>query len=434
MGSSEEEVAAGIELCQEHYQPCNHWFYNREYPRHQVDLSPYWIDRFEISNQQYRLCVQAGICPPPLQCNKGEPTYLDPEMEDHPVVCVNWEEAETYCEWAGGRLPTEAEWEYAFRGDGSLSFPWGDEFSGSRLNFCDSNCGQGYADQGTDDGFPKTAPVGSFPEGISWAGVENLGGNVSEWVSDWYADYSAEAVKDPSGPGSGEERLIKGCSWYSPSAYCRGATRGSVDPGRRMDYLGFRCAGDPSPVIDGVIQPGEWEQAGLYYFEDGSELYLLYADNHLYLAIKAVSDQMISANVFLSSEDSIHIMHTSAALGTAIYQPEGDTWKKVRDFEWCCRSTMDSHTAEAEREDFLDQDGWLGINSFKGHKNELEYKIRLTGSEAYLAVNFLRVDQVDVKLVWPVGITDGPAQPTIAGFPDTLDFSPRNWFVLEVNE
>ncbi len=209
---------------------------------------------------------------------------------------------------------------------------------------------------------------------------------------------------------------------------------GCINADPPMESLEITLAEDGAekfqPVIDGVLQSGEWDQADLYYFEDGSELYLLNSGNHLYLAIKAISAEMISANVFISSEERINILHTSAALGTTIYQPEGDTWQRTRDFEWCCRSKVDNASARAVRETFYHTENWLGINSFNGNENELEYKISLSGSEVYLAVNFLRVDQLEDKYVWPVGISDGPAQPTIGGFPDTLDFSPENWFIL----
>jgi len=430
-GSTEDEVAFGINLCRQHYQPCNSWYYEREFPPNEVTLSPFLIDQNEVTNQQYKNCVDAGSCTEPLVCKKGEPTYQDSQMADHPVICVSWEEASKYCEWVGGRLPTEAEWEYAFRGENSLIFPWGDEFVGSNLNYCDVNCDQGHADNAFDDGYKRTAPVGSLQSGVSWSGLNNQGGNVSEWVSDWFGEYEQGDLNNPTGPTSGTQKMIKGCSWYSPAAYCRGAARGSVDPDTRFDFLGFRCAESSSPVIDGVLQPGEWDQADLYYFEDGSELYLLHSGNHLYLAIRAGFVEMIAGNVFLHNEDQIFIMHTSAALGTAIYQENVDTWTKVKDFEWCCRSKLDSDTSRADRESFFVQEDWIGINSFIGNQNELEFKIRLTGSEEYLAVNFIRADHIEDKYVWPVGISDGPAQPTIGGFPDTLDFSPENWLNLE---
>jgi len=216
--------------------------------------------------------------------------------------------------------------------------------------------------------------------------------------------------------------VLAGCALADPVPVSPEITQVSEEEGK--DQL----------TIDGVIQPGEWDQADLFYFEDGSELYLLFSDNHLYLAINAISTEMISANVFLFSDENIEILHTSAALGTAIYQPEGDTWRRTKDFEWCCRSTSDSAGARASREAFYHIENWLGINTYNGTENELEYKIRLTGSEKFLAVNFLRVNDIDDKQIWPVGIADGPAQPTIGGFPDTLDFSPEYWFAIEAQK
>ena len=121
-------------------------------------------------------------------------------------------------------MPTGAEWEYAFRGESGAIYPWGDAFDGSRLNYCDVNCGQSYADERFDDGYPLTAPVGSYPLGASWTGALNMGGNVSEWVADWFGDYSPEAVSNPSGPATGNEKMLKGCSWFFHPAYSRVAS------------------------------------------------------------------------------------------------------------------------------------------------------------------------------------------------------------------
>jgi hypothetical protein len=185
------------------------------------------------------------------------------------------------------------------------------------------------------------------------------------------------------------------------------------------------------PVIDGVIEPGEWNQAHHYPFADGSELYLLKSEEYLYLGIRSLPAEMIAGNIFLNSSDQISILHTSAALGTASYQGEGDSWLKTQDFEWCCRSRIESEEATETRMAFFDKHGWLGINSFMGNENELEYKIQLDGSENYLAVNFLSADDPERKFIWPMDVVDGPAQPIDGGFLEEMEFSPQNWFDLE---
>jgi formylglycine-generating enzyme required for sulfatase activity len=242
MGSSPDQIEDAIAMCQQHYSICNRWYYERQGPQHLVTLDDFWIDQNEVSNAQYRQCVEAGVCSELLDCKKGQPTYPDPQKASHPVVCVDWQDAQTYCEWAGGRLPTEAEWEYAFRGEAGSLYPWGDVFDGAKVNYCDNNCGNAFADDRFDDGYPKTSPRGSYPEGISWCGALGMAGNVAEWTADWLGDFSPEAISNPDGPASGDEKIIKGCSWYFPPVYCRGATRGSVAPETRLDYLGFRCA------------------------------------------------------------------------------------------------------------------------------------------------------------------------------------------------
>ena len=156
-------------------------------------------------------------------------------------MCVDWAEASSYCSWVGGRLPTEAEWEYAYRGPEGLVYPWGDNFDGQRLNYCDRNCLQDHADQEFDDGFAVTAPVGSFPEGASWVGALDMAGNVWEWVEDWFGPYEDGDVVDPAGAERGSQRVMRGGSWFYHPARTRGAARDAVPPETRFDSIGFRC-------------------------------------------------------------------------------------------------------------------------------------------------------------------------------------------------
>ncbi len=233
MGSTLEQVEEAIALCEEHYSICNRWYYLRESPDHMVSLPGFWLDQMEVTNEQFRACVDAGVCEAPTGCQKGEPTFDDAEKADHPVVCIGWQDAQEYCAWVGGRLPTEAEWEYAARGAGSLIYPWGDAFVGTNLNYCDVNCGQSHADTRFDDGFATTAPAGSFSEGESWGGVLNMGGNVSEWVTDWFGAYSPRPASQPWRPAGWHREADQGLQLVFPS--------GLLPRGRAP----FRRSGDP---------------------------------------------------------------------------------------------------------------------------------------------------------------------------------------------
>jgi formylglycine-generating enzyme required for sulfatase activity len=210
---------------------------------HAVELDSFWIDQTEVTNAHYSRCVAAGVCSAPTTCSWGEPTYEDATKADHPVICVTWQAGRVYCEWAGGRLPTEAEWEVAARGPDSAIYPWGDEFDGRRLNSCDVSCpheAQRVID--CDDGHARTAPVGSYPSGASWCGALDMAGNVWEWVADWHAPYPLTRQTNPTGPERGSERLIRGGSWYDNDEYgfLRGDNRHPFDAHAANDLIGFR--------------------------------------------------------------------------------------------------------------------------------------------------------------------------------------------------
>ncbi|MGD9100655.1 MAG: SUMF1/EgtB/PvdO family nonheme iron enzyme [Anaerolineae bacterium] len=215
-----------------------------EQPVHRVTLDGFWIDQTEVTNAQYELCVETGPCQAPTTCDWGQPTYTDASKASHPVVCVHQADAQTYCEWAGARLPTEAEWEYAARGPQGYTYPWGDTPDGARLNFCDANCALDWRDANYDDGYEMTAPVGSFADGASWCGALDMAGNVGEWVADWYAAdyYDRSPAHNPQGPDSGEESVHRGSSWTSFWSIARSAFRGSGSlPDARNSDVGLRC-------------------------------------------------------------------------------------------------------------------------------------------------------------------------------------------------
>lgn len=211
-----------------------------EKPAHIVQLGDYYIDRYEVSNRDYKACVDALACDLP----RNTIFYVSSLYRDHPAVFVNWADANAYCEWRGAHLPTEAEWEKAARGTESLIYPWGSLFDRSAVNFCDAGCEYSWADSGAFDRYTQTAPVGSYPSGASPYGALDMAGNAAEWVADWYGDdyYQNSPVENPLGAASGKYRVLRGGSWYNRKTNLRTYRRSQLDPAASYNYTGFRCA------------------------------------------------------------------------------------------------------------------------------------------------------------------------------------------------
>jgi formylglycine-generating enzyme required for sulfatase activity len=200
-----------------------------EKPQRTVWLNSYWIDRAEVTNAHYSKCVAAGVC------NTSE--YADNNNyngADKPVVGVDWNDARTYCEWAGRRLPTEAEWEKAATGTDGRVYPWGDKSPNAQLLNYNNNVG-------------KTTDAGSYPIGASPYGALDMAGNVWEWVADWYDSgyYSISPVRNPTGPSSGNEHVIRGGYWKNNGLGVRTANRYGFTPDISYYGLGIRCAATP---------------------------------------------------------------------------------------------------------------------------------------------------------------------------------------------
>ena len=229
MGSTDDQVDDAMRQCEQASGTgnCARSWYQDEQPLEKICFEePFWIDVYEVTNAQYG--------------SSGEWSG-----DEHPREHVNWAEAVAHCLSRGARLPTETEWEYAARGPDGLVFPWGNGFKRALLNSCDRNCEFNLIGIRVDDGFANTAPVGLYPDGMSWVGGMDMSGNVWEWTSSIYMDY-------PYNPNDGREadgnfdpiskRVLRGGAWFhTGSDLLRSAARYAVSPGFSAYVVGFRC-------------------------------------------------------------------------------------------------------------------------------------------------------------------------------------------------
>lgn len=201
-----------------------------ERPQHKIILDGFWIMQAEVTNAQYKRCIEAKVC-------IGTDTNLwnDSTYAQHPVVSITWEQAQKYANWVGGRLPTEAEWEHACRGTEGRIYPWGNEApDADLLNYVGSKK-------------KDTTPVGSYPPGAN--GLYDMAGNVQEWTADWYDYYyNAPAPEhNPKGPNSGISKVVRGGSFASDDYDVRCSARFTIGPSTQSFPIGFRVVAVGSP-------------------------------------------------------------------------------------------------------------------------------------------------------------------------------------------
>jgi serine/threonine-protein kinase len=235
-----------------------------EFPEHPVQIDNFWIDKYHINNKQYAEFLN-------LRGNQQENgvTWLEIDSEfvlihiignyywpkvyfaDHPVVDVSWYGARAYCEWIGGRLPTEAEWEYAASGPENWIYPWGNEYDCEKGNFndwIDENVPVFPPGERGCDGYDFTSPIDAYPQGASWVGALDLAGNVWDWVSDWGVSFYPSGLQvNPTGPESGTMKIVRGGSWNNHDWGVRTTMRGDYPPTVQSAYIGFRCVYDAEP-------------------------------------------------------------------------------------------------------------------------------------------------------------------------------------------
>ena len=270
MGSTKDEVDRAIMEAGVDQQTAEGWL-KPEFPRHQVYIDAFYLDKYEVSNRLFQEFIrQTGyrttaeregsafvfvegkgwedVKGANWQKPEAGTSVFDSNRVEHPVASVSWEDAQAYCRWAGKRLPTEAEFEYALRAGTTSKYWWGPGNPGARRveNIADEAAKHLLQTimSGYHDSAVRTAPVGSY-EANPW-GLHDISGNAREWTADWYDGdyYSKSSVRNPTGPSSGQYRVFRGGSWIDGPVNVRSADRLGYIPTARTGTLGFRCAQD----------------------------------------------------------------------------------------------------------------------------------------------------------------------------------------------
>lgn len=247
-GASDEDRHAALELCRRDLgsmeKACTEELFKSEGPQTSVFLPAFYVDRTEVTVDEYRGCVRSGRCDPrPLL--DSDPRLLQPQL---PVTRVSWLDAQAYCHWVGGELPSELQWERAARGTAARIFPWGDaprdgNSNHGRFVVIDPTGPYAHPMVRIDgrDGSVFLSPPGTYPTGTSQEGVVDLAGNAMEWVLDVVGD---EGPARGGQPAVGSRRMLRGGSFRQPLLYQRTTAWEAAAPELRSPEVGFRCAGE----------------------------------------------------------------------------------------------------------------------------------------------------------------------------------------------
>lgn len=261
-GTMPDESERAADQCADSGLNCNVSSAEDSYPPHRLRVETFWMEATEVTYQQYaaflntlgpgghltgcdgQFCIetQQENTTSSISFDGTNYTTSNPAVNDYPVAGVTWYGAQAYCEALGRRLPTEAEWEYAARGEDGTLYPWGNVWNDAAANVRGSYT--------NEDGvvIASPQPVGGYGAYASRDGIRDLAGNVAEWVADWYIanwylQLSPNTVTD-TGPDSGTEKVIRGGSWDDPAFFARSVQRGHLPPGEVSNTVGFRCVAD----------------------------------------------------------------------------------------------------------------------------------------------------------------------------------------------
>lgn len=219
--------------------------YKAEMPQRTVYLDGYEIDKYEVTALHYLKFVLATARLPQIDWRYDGGNFQE-SMANHPIMHVSWTDADAYCRWAGKRLPTEAEWEKAARGDDGRIFPWGNQMAGlTRANYGRTGLSGPVRDRPERLLlYPPIISVDKYDNAASPYGVHQMAGNVAEWVADWYDKdfYQRAPDRNPKGPDSGTNRAFRGGGWIDSTPTVRASQRNGAPPETKMNWLGFRCA------------------------------------------------------------------------------------------------------------------------------------------------------------------------------------------------